>query len=295
MVKNGYRRQKQQYRCLACGYQFRSSARGNFSVLALYRCYAIGKQTLVELSELTGYSIRTIWQVFDELEIEPHFPETPEQPVNLIVDATFFGQNGGVLVFRADQKNLYWRIIEDETVHEMKQGLDALDKRGYQFKSITLDGKQGMRQLFEQRYPDLPIQFCQFHQAQIIRRYVTQHPKSACSKELNGIMACLTDTCEETFRSLLEAWAELYHDFLSEKNDQGQLKHRRLRSAWRSLKSHLPYLFTYKNHPELKMPNTTNSCEGSFAHWKQKIKIHRGLKKHRRDKMTNFLLSQQKK
>jgi len=64
----------------------------------------------------------------------------------------------------------------------------------------------------------------------------------------------------------------------------------RLRSAFRSLRTNLPYLFTCKDLPELDIPNTTNSCDGSFAHWKQKIKIHRGLAKHRRKKMINFLL-----
>ena len=39
------------------------------------------------------------------------------------------------------------------------------------------------------------------------------------------------------------------------------------------------------------IPNTTNSCDGSFAHWKQKVKIHRGLRKDRRNKMINYLLN----
>ena len=82
-----------------------------------------------------------------------------------------------------------------------------------------------------------------------------------------------------------------YEDFLKERNEQGQFKHRQLRSAFRSLKTNLPYLFTYKKFPALHIPNTTNSCDGSFAHWKQKIKIHRGLRKHRRNKMINYLLS----
>lgn len=67
--------------------------------------------------------------------------------------------------------------------------------------------------------------------------------------------------------------------------------HRRLRSARRSLKTNLPFLFTYKYYAELQIPNTTNSCDGSFAHWKQKLKIHRGLREDRRNKVINFLLN----
>jgi len=74
------------------------------------------------------------------------------------------------------------------------------------------------------------------------------------------------------------------------KNEQGEFVHRKLRSAVRSLKSNLPYLFAYQTYPELNIPNTTNSCDGSFAHWKQKVKIHRGLRQHRRNKMIDLLL-----
>ena len=53
----------------------------------------------------------------------------------------------------------------------------------------------------------------------------------------------------------------------------------------------MPYLFTYLKYPELNIPNTTNSCDGSFAHCKNKVKIHRGLRKDRRKKMIDYLLS----
>jgi len=212
------------------------------------------------------------------------------EPVNLIVDATFFGRTDGVLVFRVNKKNIYWRFIQSETIKEVSQGLDALDKLGYRFKSVTLDGRKGIIKLFESRYPGIPIQLCQFHQTQIIRRYTTNNPKTTCGKELKLVMHCITETSHEVFQSLLQTCCEKYDDFLKERNDNGQFKHRQLRSAFRSLKTNLPYLFTYKNYPDLNIPNTTNSCDGSFAHWKQKLKIHRGLREHRRNKMINFLL-----
>ena len=267
------------------------SKKPKYEVLELYGRYVLGKQTLAELSEQVGYCKRTLQRKFDDLIIEASFPKAGHnEPINLIADATFFGSTGGVFVFRAGQKNLYWRIIETETVSEFDAGLDNLESLGYRFKSITLDGKQGILKRFKHRYPDVPIQLCQFHQAQIIRRYLTLNPKTECGKHLKTIMRSLTDTHQDVFESLVETWAEIYHNFLSEKNDKGQYKHRKLRSARRSLMTHMPYLFSYKKYPELNIPNTTNSCEGSFAHWKQKIKIHRGLRKHRRNKMVHFLL-----
>ena len=147
-----------------------------------------------------------------------------------------------------------------------------------------------MIQLFERRYPHLPIQLCQFHQTQIIRRYTTNNPKTDCGLALKTLMYELTVMDQASFIETFEKWCDAFHSFLKERNEQGQFMHRRLRSARRSLRTNIPYLFTYKNFPELSMPNTTNSCDGSFAHWKQKLKIHRGLRKHRRNKVINYLL-----
>ena len=213
----------------------------------------------------------------------------------MLLDATFFSRSDGLLVFRAQQQNLLWHFIQSETIAEIANGLDILEKRDYHFQSVTLDGRRGVIQLFEARYPGLPIQLCQFHQAQIIRRYTTNNPKTIAGRALKDLMYHLTNTEEEVFRSLFETWCEEHHNFLLERNEQGHFKHRRLRSARRSLKTNMPYLFTFKNHPALQIPNTTNSCDGSFAHWKQKVKIHRGLKQHRRNKVVNFLLNQNQK
>jgi len=80
---------------------------------------------------------------------------------------------------------------------------------------------------------------------------------------------------------------------LQERNEKGQFKHRAIRSAIRSLTTNLPYLFTTKKHPELKIPNTTNSCDGSFGQWKYRVELHRGLKKYRRNKLIIYLLNRQ--
>lgn len=228
---------------------------------------------------------------FDALAIKTHFPVPINIAINLIADATFFGRTDGVLVLRANRTNLYWRFLQTETVAEMRHAIAFLKTNGYRLKSVTLDGKRGMINLFKQYYPDLPIQMCQLHQAQIIRRYTTNNPKTACGKELKAIMRCLTDCEQVVFQSLVTTLQEQYADFLNQRNEKGQYKHRQLRSAFRSLNTNMQYLFTYRNHSKLNIPNTTNSCDGSFAHWKQKLKIHRGLRKHRRDKMINFLLS----
>lgn len=213
--------------------------------------------------------------------------------INISFDATFFGRNYGVLVFRALRKNVYWKEIRRENRLEVDFALDSLDaicEAGY--LSFTIDGKRGIRHLLEERYPDIPIQYCQFHQKKTIRRYISLRPKTHCGKALNHLVKRLTQSLVQEFHISFKVLQVVFHDFLSERNENGQFLHKRLRSAFRSIKTNLPWLFTYQEYPRLEIPNTTNSCDGSFVHWKEKIQLHHGLKRHRRSKMIHFFLSQ---
>jgi hypothetical protein len=235
----------------------------------------------------------TLRKYFDSYKASAPTVKTFSEPVNVIFDATYFSRSDGVLVFRANKENIFWQPITSETLKVIADSLDILESRSYIFKGFVIDGRKGVISLLKSRYPSTPIQLCHFHQAQIIRRYTTNRPKTPCGKELKYLMSFLKTYTEDEFINHFHALQNQYQGFLKERNENKQFIHRRLRSAFRSLKTNLPYLFSYKNHPELNLPNTTNSCDGSFAHWKQKIKIHRGLSKHRREKMLNFLLNKQ--
>ena len=58
---------------------------------------------------------------------------------------------------------------------------------------------------------------CQFHQVAIIRRYITKKPKLEANKTLKWMTELLTRTDKDTFTYYLELYAEIYKDFLSEK------------------------------------------------------------------------------
>jgi hypothetical protein len=66
--------------------------------------------------------------------------------------------------------------------------------------------------------------------------------------------------------------------------------HKRLRSAYRSLRLNLPYLFTYKKYPELNIPNTTNSLDGCFAYLKELLRVHRGSTRSLKNKIIEEVL-----
>ncbi|MDX1920698.1 MAG: hypothetical protein SFU25_08210, partial [Candidatus Caenarcaniphilales bacterium] len=101
----------------------------------------------------------------------------------------------------------------------------------------------------------------------------------------------LKSLSEEEFRDKLKCFEGEFKEFLSEKNEKGRWKHERLRSALRSLRANLGYLFTGQRHPELNIPTTTNSCDGSFTHWKNKVRLHRGISSQRKKQMISRFLS----
>jgi transposase-like protein len=209
----------------------------------------------------------------------------------LTFDGTFFGRGYGFLIYRAEGRNIHWQEIVSERIQDMEAGLLHLKQQGWKFSSVTIDGRKGAISLVNRLFPNTPVQLCLFHQKAVVRRYLTGNPKTDCGKEIAKLSCDLLTLTEEEFLTRLQTIRDTYAEFLKERNEMNQFKHRRLRSALRSLRSNAPYLFAYKRFPERKIPHTTNSCDGSFAHWKNKVKIHRGLKRDRRAKMINFLLS----
>lgn len=204
--------------------------------------------------------------------------------VNLICDATFYGKRKdklGTLFFKDSltKEVLIWKHIQGETLKDYKYLLSSLLKLGYTINSITIDGKRGLYRAFE----DYPVQMCHFDQKRIIQRYITKNPKLEANKALQKIMIRLTSTNETIFTKKLDAWYETYKDFLAEKTlneDTGKesFTHAKLVSAYRSLRTNLPYLFTYKRYKNLHVHNTTNSLDGGvFSPMKMLLKIHIGL------------------
>lgn len=220
--------------------------------------------------------------------------------INLVFDGTFFGRSFGFLIYRGNTstdnhkrkfRNIYYRKIDSEKIVYIKEDLNYLSKElDYTFKSFTIDGRRGVIQLLKRMYPNVPIQMCQFHQKQIIRRYTTDKPQTKCGIDLKELMKQMKDLGGVDFEYKLLLLKVKHRSFLKEKNENNRFMHGRLRSAFRSLKTNLPYLFTYEKHPELNIPNTTNTCEGWFAHLKEKVKIHRGMSRKRREKMIEKLV-----
>ena len=189
------------------------------------------------------------------------------------------------------KENLLKYYVRTETNSLYIYGINELKSRGYSILAIVCDGRKGLIQSFA----DIPVQMCQFHQSAIIRRYLTKRPKLQAAKELMGILDMIKQTDKESFIGALQSWFSQWETFLNERTTNKETgksfyTHKRLRSAYRSLKCNLPWLFTWYDYMDLNIPNTTNSIDGHFADLKNKLRNHNGLSLKRKMKFIDEFL-----
>jgi hypothetical protein len=144
-------------------------------------------------------------------------------------------------------------------------------------------------------FSDRVVQICQYHQQQIVGRYLTTRPKTEAALELKILTGTLAEIDEKIFTEALSNWNEKWREFLKERsyNPDGKhwwYTHRRIRAAYHSLITNLPHLFSYQRYPELNIPNTNNSLEGYFSKIKRMLNNHNGLKSCRRYKLIVTML-----
>jgi len=202
------------------------------------------------------------------------------------MDTTYFGRSFGVMVFKDSLMGqiLYKQYVKTETNVLYQNGIEEIARRGIKIRAIICDGRKGLFQLFG----DIPIQYCNFHQVKTIRNYLTKKPKMQASKELWALALLLVHTDRESFEGGLSDWYCKWEVFLNERvvaeNGKTRYVHKKLRSAYRSLKTNLPWLFTWYDHIDLNIPNTTNAIDGHFANLKNKLRNHNGLSIERKKK-----------
>ena len=209
---------------------------------------------------------------------------------------TFWGRGCGVIVFRSPtlKKNLWWTESAFETPFVYREGLDTLRKQGWTITGAVIDGKRGVARVFE-RF-EIPVQYCQFHQVKTVTKYLTRKPKTEAARELRALSLELPRSTEEEFRNRLAEWHERWEKFLDEKSVAPHKKrgweytHRRIRAAQRSLTTNLSRLFTYQKYPDRRIPNTTNTLDGMFSQIKNRLAVHRGLRRARRFKIISEIL-----
>jgi hypothetical protein len=166
-----------------------------------------------------------------------------------------------------------------------------IESRGFVFTGVVLDGRRGIPRVFA----GIPVQICQFHQLQIVRRKLTLRPETEAGRELLSLVFTLAKADERDFTNGLETWFKKYEEFLKQKTctigtKRWRYTHSRVRSAHLSLRRNLPNLFTYQKYPKLKIPNTTNSLDGYWSYVKNLLAAHRGKSRERIRKIVTEIL-----
>ncbi len=275
------------YKCIACGKQFRDR-KIDLDPNLLWKEYTTGKQTYSQLSAKYGCSLKTIQRKIDA--VKPIKATTFSAVVSLLIDTTYFGRKFGVMVFKdaITGQILLKKYVKQETNKLYLEGVEEIARRGITIQAIICDGRKGLFELFGN---EIPVQMCQFHQVAIVRRYLTKKPKMQASKELWELALLLVHTDKESFTGGLLYWFNKWETFLNERKIDEKCKkrytHKRLRSAYRSLKNNLPYLFTWYDNMALDIPNTTNAIDGIFADLKNKLRNHNGLSIARKQKFID--------
>jgi len=270
---------------------FQSKRRTTQTAQKLFHQYSWGKQNLVQLAKQCDRSVSWVRTKLEKVEIQKK--KVIPQPTVFIVDTTFFGKVWGVCVFRAPhlKKNIWWTDVLKEVMATYYYGRKILEEQGWVFQAVVVDGRRGMIKVFE----GMPIQVCQFHQMRTVTKYLTKKPETIEGQALRAVMLVLTKSTEAEFAKLLFAWRDTYLYILTDKTyllgtNRWYYTHKKTRSAYLSMERNLPHLFTYLRYPELNIPNTTNSLDGSFTHLKDKVNIHHGLRQDRRYKMIEEIL-----
>lgn len=291
--KKGIEDSVQRYQCNDCKKKFRSKRNTKRVAESLWKEYSVGKQTLNEIGVKVGRSYKWVRTRLDEVAVLPDHIEP--QATIIVPDTTFWGRRYGVCVFRSWtlKRNLWWSEVPSEVMANYYYGRKILEAKGWIFTVAVIDGRRGLATVFK----DIPVQICHFHQLQTVTKYLTRKPKTDAGRELRFLALTLTKTDEATFTKALLNYEEEWSHFLNEKTiilglNRPQYTHKNVRAALRSLKTNLPYLFTYLRYPELGIPNTTNTIDGYFASVKKKVAAHHGLRKDRRFKLICQLLKE---
>ena len=290
--KNGKHNGMQTYRCSSCLKSFQNKKRIQCTVKKVWRLYAKKRQIVKDISENTLISSRSIYRILDKKKRDSYTLPPLASHLMLVMDCTYFKRTCAYFVAKDwyTKRNIYFKRVLYETINCYTDFVWFLQGKGYVIDGIVVDGRRGIFKALEAHFP---IQMCQFHQKQIVRRYLTNNPLTEAGQELQNVADELTQVDQQWFEVLLSVWYLKYESFIKEKTvnpitGRWYYTHKRVRSAYRSLKNNTPYLFTYQTAKI--MPNTTNSLDGYFSHLKNAVSVHRGLKLRRKTKLIESLI-----
>lgn len=289
VIKWGRRSGHQRYKCRRCTktFTFRRKDISSANRFVWFRWWVLRKQTLSEISSLSGYSERQLSRWFDiYLGEYPRWEIQRRERVNLLVDGTWFPNKLCLVIYRDEsvKATLLYRITDDEHEKEICEDLENLHSLGIEVESVTTDGGKGIIKAVRKIFPQAIRQRCLAHIQRECLIWLTRNPKSEAGRELRRIVTIISNIKTHNDKlywcRMLRDWHARNKEYLNAKttskcSEAEWYTHKMVRKSYTHIMRALPDMFHFIENP--RIPKTTNALESFFGHLKENISIHRGL------------------
>lgn len=284
----------QRYRCSSCTksriYTKRKKNKKYF--FSLFSQYVLWGVTYEMLSEISGYSVRYLEDIFHQLLVEQ--PPTLSVMSSLgatylLLDGLWFSRYFVLMVYRKSKELtiLHISVAGREVETKITKDLRHIHALGYRFSGIVSDGGTGVVSAIRTVYPHTPHQICLAHIHRDISASVGKYPKDEKVRQLRRLAdhVWLIESREALrwWIQQIQEWKMTHWSYYMEirRDDTGKwwYIHKGVRKALRILLKLPSISFTFLRHP--LMPKTTNEIEAQFGHLGKRWLAHRGMKKER--------------
>ena len=288
--KWGWQNGKQRYRCADCCHNFILSNDGvkKANQFVWFYKWIMERQVYQHLVRDSGMSQSSLQRLFKfYLKSPPKNTVESKGHVHLLIDGTYF-ENGLCLILYYDYDIQYVQLFREtnqEKFREIKEDLLNLKKLGTQVYSVTCDGHKAIIKAVIKIFPGAIVQRCVVHVKRQINSYLGKKPQLVEAKDLLYYSRQVTriNTMEHAQQWLVEVhhWYKEHEAFINQKSVNQKTgawwyTHKHLHQATTHLINAIPNLFSYLNDEQI--PSSTNQIEGYFAHLKEKLTLHRGLR-----------------
>lgn len=199
------------------------------------------------------------------------------------------------MLYKAGKDLIHWNFVLREKFQNYLYDLLRIRELGYIVLGVTSDWHGSIVSAVDFVFRgNIPHQRCLVHSQRLCETLLTKNPQTEAGIKLLEIVKHLNQIRSPYEASLwknrLRFWERDY-GYLTKERTSGEKEdgtktwwytHKNLRRSFKSLKTTLDYLFLYLDYEGLE--KDVNGLESEFSHLKQKISMHRGLKRERKIK-----------
>lgn len=244
-----------------------------------------------------GVSAKTLRRYFHRFLDNPPLPQSPDKPKNIYlkVDAKYFGRWGCLLLYKDGRDLIYWSFVRRENFPNYLHDLSQIQRLGYTIIGVTSDWHGAIVSVVDYLFKGvIPHQRCLVHTQRRCETLLTKNPKTKAGIHLLQLVKDINQVRNhyeaKLWTNRFSYWERDY-GYLTKERTYGWKEngrrtwwytHKNLRAAFRTLKTTLDRLFLYLDYEDLE--KDINGLESEFSHLKQKLNMHRGLKRSRKVK-----------